>query len=67
MIAKEKAKELVDKFTTKFDMESSPIYYANSYKKEKAKQCSLICVDEILDYSENDRYWQDVKHEISLL
>jgi len=56
MIAKEKAKELVDKFSW-IDCSSD------------AKQCALICVDEILNgsrlfYIEDYEYWREVKQEI---
>jgi hypothetical protein len=66
MTPKEKAKELINKFTLSF-----------SPNIEEAKQCSLIAVDEILKllYPENwglemniaiDElyYWREVKKEI---
>jgi hypothetical protein len=66
MTAKEKAKELVNKYwITDFD-----IY------EEESKQCALILVDEILweiikyadnskEYvTENVKFWQEVKEEI---
>ena len=66
---KEKAKELVEKFS---DLEDGEMYIG------KAKQCALIAVDEIinslenygkesdeLQNMENDfRYWQEVKQEL---
>ena len=61
---KEKAEELVNKFT---DLEDGEMYIG------KAKQCALIAVDEILkigsvivDYNTRD-YWQEVKNEIQKL
>ena len=61
---KEKAEELVNKFT---DLEDGEMYIG------KAKQCALIAVDEILkigsvivDYNTRD-YWQEVKQEIGKL
>ena len=65
MTPKEKAKELVDKMHSK--MYSDGIY--------DAKQCALICVDEIIeeikewnmsviDYQNRIEYWQEVKQEI---
>ncbi len=63
MNAKEKAKELVNKFT--FQRESHEMYVA--------KQCSLICVDEILSINSVDKdydlsnYWEEVKIEIKAL
>jgi hypothetical protein len=66
---KEKAKELVERF-------DNTLTYLES--KNKAKQCALICVDEIrleLDNFGNDdgyqfsrvEYWQEVKQEINKL
>lgn len=56
MTPKEKAKELVDKFSW-IDCSSD------------AKQCALICVDEILEtYIDLDpklNYWEEVKQEIN--
>jgi hypothetical protein len=62
MKAKDKAKELVDKFINATDY--------NGY----GQQCALIAVDEILknnkilfEDSLNDIYWQQVKQEIEKL
>ena len=69
MTPKEKAEELVEKFS---DLEDGEMYIG------KAKQCALIAVDEIinslenygkasdeLQNMENDfRYWQEVKQEL---
>jgi hypothetical protein len=65
MTAKEKAKELVEKFTF------------NCRECDNAKQCALIAVDEILDddmygmdeelFEERINYWEEVKQEIELL
>jgi hypothetical protein len=60
MEAKEKAKELLDKF--------SNVALLDSYE---AKQCALIAVDEILDLlrilEKNNSYYLEVKHEIEKL
>ena len=67
MKAKEKAKELVDRFRI-----------GDRNMKSKAKQCALICVDEILKnipeevmsykpFMMNTDYWQEVKQEINKL
>lgn len=66
--AKEKAKELVDKFYPRATS------YASDRKNqiENAKQCALIAVDEIIDslqiknYSQADQYeyWNEVKYYI---
>ena len=63
MTAKEKALELVDRL-------DETLTYLES--KSKAKQCALICVDEILGgsrlfYIEDYSYWQEVKEEINKL
>ena len=67
---KEKAKELVNRFW-ELDMfdDKGDLYWIG---KEEAKQCALICLDEVI----NDRakrgkinftYWQEVKKEIEEL
>jgi hypothetical protein len=60
--AKEKAKELFDKFSL------------GNYHAPNAKQCALIAVDEILnaieqifETFEERKYWQEVKKEIEKL
>ena len=78
MKAKDKAKELVDKFkeiTPCFDYEFEE---KEMYEEQLlfAKESALMCVDEIIDShykvftgtkaSVND-YWQDVKQEINKL
>ena len=72
MTPKEKAKQLVKKFT------SATMTLVADYEWVddifSAKQCALIAVDEILknnlilfeDYL-NDEYWREVKQEIELL
>ena len=57
MSPKEKAIELVDRFTF------------NCRECDNAKQCALIAVDEVLDIAQysGDKeyaYWQEVKYEI---
>ena len=57
---KEKAKDLVNKFLNEQN---------NAEEISEAKQCALICVDEILlaesNYYPNEiDYWIEVKHEI---
>ena len=71
MKAKEKAKELVDKFTLYLgtDVNGDECYV----DVIEAKQCALICVDSILSiYAVKCRiglssYWQEVKQEINKL
>jgi hypothetical protein len=67
MTPKEKAEELVNKYLL-----ATPI----PFHIEDAKQCALICVDEILQEIENIddgqtfipyEYWGQVKKEIELL
>ena len=71
MTPKEKAKELVDKFN----------YKNKHYLSLDAKQCALVCVDEIISipsiqtaYAQgytnsksNESYWHEVKQEINKL
>ena len=67
MTPKEKAKELVNKFLQIYDG-----------RVPQAKQCALICVDEVLEniteevmtykpFMMNTDYWQEVKEEINKL
>lgn len=68
MIAKEKAKQLFNKYFG--------LVEANSVRQqeENAKQCALFVVDEMLEddcfdmddcyFNERMRYWNDVKQEI---
>ena len=62
MTPKDKAKELVDKFTV-----------VGLQQRNEGIQCALIAVDEILDINSVDRdyylcdYWNDVKEEIEKL
>ena len=62
MTPKDKAKELVDKFTV-----------VGLQQRNEGVQCALIAVDEILDINSVDRdyylcdYWNDVKEEIEKL
>jgi len=74
MTPKEKAKELVDKFT--FIDNGEKFQLITTKDKIKAKQCALIAVDEILDtistiydydFSVLNPYWQEVKQEIEKL
>ena len=66
MTAKEKAKELVDRFN----------YKNKHYLSLDAKQCALICVDEILKSHYKvlvgvlpsiERHYKEVKEEINKL
>jgi hypothetical protein len=69
MTPKEKAKELYNKF---YNTSSHPHHVES--RKNNAKQCVLIAVDEIMnvivgsyDYELEKIYWQDVKNEILAL
>ena len=70
MKAKEKAKELVDRFLSIEGADDC----GNSYSYV-AKQCALICVDEILNAPQigsgwlhkYEPYWTQVKQEINKL
>ena len=69
MTPKEKAENLVDKFkNAPSNIEKTEWYISEKY----AKQCALICVDEILNAPEigdggldmYEPYWKEVKQEI---
>ncbi len=71
MTAKEKAKELVEKF------EYNGVFIDDiRMNEEDAKQCALICIDEILEshykvlvgvMPKTYDYWTEVKQEIEKL
>jgi hypothetical protein len=64
MTPKEKAKELIEKFT----IDLSPFSEYGHWDEYQGKQCALICVDEIIEASDYLRiYWEEVKQEIELL
>ena len=83
MTPKEKAQQLVDRFREFADgTDPETDRYSPNIEKQKAKQCALIAVDEILDFMMNDdkesetcywanhpllSYWYEVKKEIELL
>ena len=71
MTPKEKAEELVERFGRVIPFQDT--YYSEEelYKmhKKDAKQCALICADEILKstFVQNNtyNYWTEVKQEIN--
>ena len=70
MTPKEKAKELVDGFRHLVDSTGDDLYFSHEEQTKKAKQCALICVDEIMCESTNDiafYYYKKVKQEIEKL
>ena len=71
MEAKEKALQLVDKFMVRIILQPNKITFDTI---PIAKQCALICVEEIIDYHENYsddeaalKYFREVKQEINQL
>jgi hypothetical protein len=64
---KEKAKELLKRFLgiKKINPES----ITRPYNYQEAKQCALICVDEILKFHDriDVKYWKEVKQELEKL
>lgn len=64
MKAKDKAEELIKKFTNYYGLDSDLV------NDEKAIQCALICVDEIIEVCNvlepwlGLEYWEKVKQEI---
>lgn len=70
MTPKEKAKELRDKFYDQRDY----VMIGDEFANERARQCALIAVEEIMDVlwdngtsSNYYKYWQEVKQEIERL
>ncbi len=74
MNAKEKADELIDKmyYIGRYDDKED---YNPAMAWERAKQCALIAVDEIINHHSQEQglyridtyYWQQVKQEIEKL
>lgn len=76
MIPIEKAKELVENFykfanSTDFDSDHGEFFTNNELWKNNAKQCALICVNEIITLRKREGsifdYWEKVKQEIEKL
>lgn len=71
MSAKEKSDELIDKmyYIGKYDDKED---YNPAMAWERAKQCALIAVDEIINHHSQEQglyridtyYWQEVKQEL---
>jgi hypothetical protein len=67
MTPQEKAKDLLDKFREFADgTDSETDRYSPKVEKEKAKQCALIAINELIKET-GAKYWYDVKQEIELL
>lgn len=76
-----KAVELVDKFCVEINPDSLISDFTKYETRPRAKQCALICVDELIKAFENfsieqhgkigidygHGFWQDVKKEIEKL
>jgi len=73
---KEKAKELVDKYIPMTKSFVTNIGWVES--PELAKQCALLCVDEIIQHAEKayrnediiigaKLYWEEVQQEIEII
>ena len=73
MTAKEKAQELVDKFSERRKILTETKGWVEYIDSSKAKGHALVAVDEILNINSVDKdfslsfYWQDVKDEIENL
>lgn len=71
MTPKEKCDELVDKFSDFADYQGDDCFTEREKMLINAKQCALICVDEILElpfeFESERKYWQQVKTEIEKL
>jgi len=67
MTPKEKCDELIDKFVDASVVEEEENYF-HPRPYSLAKQCALICCEEILDKDGyNNHYWKEVKQEIEKL
>ena len=67
MKAKEKALELIEKMFS-----NMPKYLQGKIGSETAKQCALICVDEVLEELGEElelayNYWTEVKQDLNLV
>ena len=65
MKSKDKATDLIYKFSSLVKINESQI----ELTERRAKQCALICVDEIISnrsqiHMKNKLYWKEVKKEI---
>ena len=73
MKAKDKARELVDKYSdnirVKFQEYAGSHYTEIELSEDEAKQCALICVDELIKNAawKNESYYKEVKQEIENL
>jgi hypothetical protein len=74
MKAKDKAKELVDKYlNASFNCKDCDMPFCESpctmLDLREAKECALICADELIEYTDwqEVNYWQEVKEEIQKL
>lgn len=74
MTAKEKAKELVNRFkadTVIYTWDNNGYEVDIETSLQNAKNCALICVDEIINNDYGSRsdmiFWQEVKQEIEEL
>ena len=70
--AKDKANELVGRFKRiSVILEEENATWFKRIGLENAKQCALICVDEMLQeipkrFDSEERYWEKVKQEIEI-
>jgi len=71
MRAEDRAKKLIQGFIIQITCDVRHFPTERIVLKECAKQCALICVEEIIDFvgamrknGESCKYWQEVKQEI---
>ena len=72
MTAKEKAKELIEKFEPYADYQECDVFTERENMLKNAKQCALIAVDEMIKYEDeligyyciDLTYLKEVKEEI---
>lgn len=71
---KDKAEELIDKFDECLNHIACGSNGIEDHLKERAKQCALICVNEIINsygnnewYNNDIQYWNQIKRAIEEL
>ena len=76
MVAKDEAELLIDKFMPFSDYNECDVFTQRKNQLKNAKQCALICVDEVIKSHYKvfvgvlpsiERYWIEVKEEINKL
>ncbi len=73
MTPKEEAKKLIDKFKSYVSSETTSKHHDENRQLSNAKECALICVEEIINHDpinpfncleDAEKFWREVKKEI---